>query len=349
MRVWDATTNISPLVKKVHQGLVRSIEFSSDGQRFVTASDDKTARIWKVEPDNIRKLSDDFVWTGGGIASATFSPNSERIAITSTDGKIFIWDPKERSSQILYSGNATATASAGFSPNGKLIVASSEAEGLRVWNLETKDFSQLTDVRGIRTAEFNVDSQHVVTGSNNGKATLWDVKAGANVRSYEHRNGVVLSAHFSADGKRIVTASSDRTARVWDTDSGSELVQLLGHGGDVYGARFSMDGTRIVTASGDHKIRVWDAQTGAQIVRFAVNGDPYDAAFTQDGGRLIVALDDGDIDVFNVHWTTVRGKNLVSSVCEEKLTDVMEFTSDDVLNPILSTFRGQKPCWRTGP
>jgi hypothetical protein len=62
-----------------------------------------------------------------------------------------------------------------------------------------------------------------------------------------------------------------------------------------------------------------------------------------------VALDDGDIDVFNVHWTTALGKTLVSNVCEEKLKDVMEFTSDDILDPILLTFRGQKPCWRTGP
>ena len=208
---------------------------------------------------------------------------------------------------------------------------------------------QVTNVRGIRSAEFSVDGQHLLTGSNNGKAELWDLKTDAIVRSYNHRKGVVLSAHFSTDGTRVVTASSDRTARVWDAGSGRELVQLLGHGGDVYGARFSTDGTRIVTASGDHKIRVWDAQTGAQIVRFAVNGDPYDAAFTHNGGRLIVALDHGGIEVFNVRWVTKRGENLVGRVCKEKLTDVMEFTSDDGLDPILSGFRGNKPCSRTGP
>ena len=203
--------------------------------------------------------------------------------------------------------------------------------------------------RGIRSVEFRPDGQNLLTASNNGAAQLWDLKLNAVVMSYNHGNGVVQSAHFSTDGTRVLTASSDRTARIWDTNSGRELLKLRGHGGDVYGARFSIDGTRVVTASGDHKVRVWDTETGTQILRFSVGGDAFDAEFTHNGDHLIVALDDGSIETFDVRWVTERRENLVSRVCKEKLTDIMEFTPDDTLDPVLSRFRDNKPCRRTGP
>jgi WD40 repeat protein len=34
-----------------HEERVRSVGFSPDGQRIVTASDDNTARVWDVFPD----------------------------------------------------------------------------------------------------------------------------------------------------------------------------------------------------------------------------------------------------------------------------------------------------------
>jgi WD40 repeat protein len=350
VRIWDAATNVTPILKKVHQDAVRTIEFSPDGQLFVTASDDKTARTWKVEAGAIHKLDGDPISVGGSVTSAAFSPDAERIIVTATDGKITLWDLRTKSEAIFYAGKGTAAASAKFSPNGELIAASSEAEGLQLWNLQTKEHSLFTDVRGIRSVEFSANGQTLLTGANNGRAQLWGLKSNAVVMSYNHGNGgVIESAHFSTDGTRIVTASSDRTARIWNTSTGRELLQLRGHGGDVYGARFSIDGTRVVTASGDHKVRVWDTDTGTQIVRFTVGGDPFDAAFTRNGDNLIVALDDGSIEAFDVRWIKERRENLVRRVCKEKLVDVMKFTPDDNLNPVLSGFGENNPCERTGP
>ncbi|WP_143288134.1 WD40 repeat domain-containing protein, partial [Calothrix rhizosoleniae] len=47
-RVWDINDNLLQTLQG-HQGRVYYASFSPDGQRIVTASSDKTARVWRVE------------------------------------------------------------------------------------------------------------------------------------------------------------------------------------------------------------------------------------------------------------------------------------------------------------
>jgi WD40 repeat protein len=66
-----------------------SASFSSDGRRIVTASSDRTARIWDAASGReIRVLSghDD------GVTSASFSSDGNRIVTASDDQTVRIWD-----------------------------------------------------------------------------------------------------------------------------------------------------------------------------------------------------------------------------------------------------------------
>ena len=47
-RIWDAATAKEIAVLRGHEGTVTSAAFSPDGSRIVTASYDRTARIWDV-------------------------------------------------------------------------------------------------------------------------------------------------------------------------------------------------------------------------------------------------------------------------------------------------------------
>jgi hypothetical protein len=72
-----------------HDGLVWSAAFSPDGSRIVTASGDKTARIWDAASG--REIA---VLLGhdGGVTSAVFSPDGSRIVTASQDNTARIWD-----------------------------------------------------------------------------------------------------------------------------------------------------------------------------------------------------------------------------------------------------------------
>ena len=103
---------------------VYSAAFSPDGKRIVTASDDKTARIWDAatgkpigEP---LKGHDDVVW------SAAFSPDGKRIVTASSDKTARIWDAATgKPIGEPLEGHDEDVMSAAFSPDGKRIVTAS--------------------------------------------------------------------------------------------------------------------------------------------------------------------------------------------------------------------------------
>jgi dipeptidyl aminopeptidase/acylaminoacyl peptidase len=116
------------LVVLTHGDAVTSAAFSPDSQRIVTASDDKTARVWKAdgtgEPLVLRGHED-------RVLSAAWSPDGQRIVTTSGDNTARVWtgltplrgadDPRlwlvtryclsiERRTQLLNVSEATARA-----------------------------------------------------------------------------------------------------------------------------------------------------------------------------------------------------------------------------------------------
>src|SRR5262249_3678605 len=74
-----------------HKNLVVDISFSPDGNFVVTASRDRTARVWKA--DNGQQVA---LLAGHreSVGEATFSPNGRAVLKASADGTARCWDPK---------------------------------------------------------------------------------------------------------------------------------------------------------------------------------------------------------------------------------------------------------------
>src|SRR5678815_4996993 len=72
-----------------HQGDVNSCVYSPDGKYMVTASNDKTAKVWEVLSGN---LIFDLKGHGSYVTFATFSPDQKNILTACYDGVVRIWN-----------------------------------------------------------------------------------------------------------------------------------------------------------------------------------------------------------------------------------------------------------------
>ena len=280
-----------------------SAEFSPDGRRIVTASMDKTARIWDAATaKSIAVLSGH----GNLVLSAAFSPDGRRIVTASEDETARIWDAATAKQLAVLSGHRAPVRMAAFSPDGRRIVTASLDNTALIWGaasgMQLAVLSDLGDYVG--DAAYSPDGQRIViaSASSDQFASIWDAATVKQITGLSGHEHIVRSVAFSPDGRRIVTASNDRTARIWDATSGVQLAVLSGHGegippdeegGNVRSAAFSPDGRRIVTASNDKSARVWDAATGRQLaVLSGHDQEVRTAAFSPDGRRIVTASAD---------------------------------------------------------
>lgn len=280
------------LVFSGHSDQLRSATFSPDGLHIVTASADKTARIWDVSSG--RELIR-LIGHTGLVHAARYSPDGSRIVTASADQTARIWDSVTGRQVLSLDGHTATVRSASFSPDGRRVVTAGTDKTARVWDTVTG--RQLVLMSGhaqpLRFAAYAPDGLRIVTASMDGTAQIWDAATSKEIVVLHGHTASVNWAAYSPDGQRVVTASDDRTARIWDASTGRQIALLTGHLQPVHSAEFSPDGQRIVTSSSDRTARIWEAATGRQITQLSGHAQLlFGAAFSPDGGRIVVASDD---------------------------------------------------------
>lgn len=177
-------------------------------------------------------------------------------------------------------------------------------------------FQSMGHTRIVMAATFSPDGRHVVTGSYDYTAQVWDVATGALLETFEGHAGPVIAASFSSDGRRLLTGSDDQSAVLWDAATGARLRAFVGHTGVVTAVAFSPDGSRILTGSGDNTVRLWNVVTGAQLGTFEGHtGAILAVAFSPDGSRIITGSADNTVrQTTNVPLKAIRVSTGTSAV-----------------------------------
>src|SRR5262249_21243027 len=121
---------------KGHENEVVSAAFSPDGKRIVTASLDKTARLWDAETG--KSIGEPLAGHVEGLSRVSFSPHGKRILTASEDKTARLWDA-ETGKPIgePLAGHADRVLSAAFSPDGERIVTASSDTAAREWGART--------------------------------------------------------------------------------------------------------------------------------------------------------------------------------------------------------------------
>jgi hypothetical protein len=161
-----------------HAGYVYSAAFSPDGSRVVTASNDKTARIWDAA-----KGKEIAVLRGheDAVNSAAFSPDGSRIVTASADQTARIWDAASGTEIVILRG-PQQMSSAAFSPDRSRIVTASADNAVRIWDGASGKLMvkhEFEDV--VNSAAFSPDRSRIVTASSDKTARIWDAARGKEI------------------------------------------------------------------------------------------------------------------------------------------------------------------------
>ncbi|XRA96315.1 hypothetical protein NFJ02_01g40110 [Pycnococcus provasolii] len=177
-----------------HTAGVNDVKFHPDGKRILSASVDKTVRVWDVS-------------TGKEI------PQARRLRSIRKHVRLLKNQAAEEESY--------GTKVQGANGITRRIYASTMAEAydntVKLWDRETgKCEAVLQGHRGwVNSAIYSNDGKTIVTGSEDKTVRLWDAEKGTCFRVLKGHFSGVLGVVFSPDNVHIVSASRDKTLRIW--------------------------------------------------------------------------------------------------------------------------------------
>ena len=303
----DVDANQVRAVLTGHERTVQAVEFTADGKRLLTGSQDQPYRVWDVETG---KLVQEIPMQYPIQHNISFNADGSRMTRSAPGADVVeIWDVAKERRIATVPDDRHNLQRVHLDQTGDLVktVESYPSNCVRLWDAATgRLISTLCGhTNSVSHCEFSPDCQLIATGSRDQTIGLWNAATGQSLATFRGHRGAVRWVSFSADGKRLVSAAEDHTVRLWDVQTGESLAVLVGHAGDVCRATFTSDGRTIVSVSEDGTARCWDTpmveNTG--ILR-GHKTFVYGVAFHPDGEHVASASWDGTVRI----WHATSGR-----------------------------------------
>jgi len=190
----------------------------------VSASGDKTLRLWDVETgEELRTLKGHT----GEVMACVFSPDGAQVVSASggADKSLKLWDADTGEELCTLAGHTDWVRACAFSPDGARVLSASK--GLKLWDADTgEELHSLEDYPYFYDCDYSPDGARVVSGGWDGVLKVWNPETGEELRSLKGHTDDITACAFSPDGARVVSVSEDRTLRLWDVATGECMATL---------------------------------------------------------------------------------------------------------------------------
>ncbi len=314
--LWDALTG-----KRVVSLATQSNIWADDGNRIAIIDQrnvihvfimDTGQELYTISSEHFKQLSD-----------ISWSPDRQRIATSSLDGTVEIWNATTGKRLQSFSDPGIAPQDVHnitflfttWAPDGKrLLTQRIESNGtyksLQIWDASTgqklQTFSAHTSTPF--TASWFSDGKRILSSSDN-ETLIWEAATGRVLASIPNNHTQYPGTPvLSPDEHWLAFSDGTQTIQIWNTSTGRQVFTYRGHSADVVttSIAWSPDSASISSADTDGNILVWQARTGKLILSYKLNFSlpsnyiPTHLAFlvwSRDGTMLAVASDEGTIAV----------------------------------------------------
>lgn len=198
------------------------------------------------------------------VSSQTPAEHKDFIVTGGLDDLVKVWDVREDNSLALrhqLTGHSLGVVSVAVSADGNTIASSSLDSGLAFWNASTGALQKQVALGALDlwTVAFSPCTKYVISGSHDGKISLYSVETGKPEQILDPQNGkFTLSIAYSPDGKYIASGAIDGIINIFDVAAGKVVQTLEGHAMSVRSLCFSPDSQMLLTASDDGHMKLYD-------------------------------------------------------------------------------------------
>jgi len=264
---------------KGHSHFVSDVVVSGCGQFAVSASWDKTLRLWNLEEGQTTTV---FNGHTDDVLSVAFSADNRQIISSSRDKTIKLWNTlgEEKWTQKDKDCHDAWISTVRFSPTAQnpVIVSGGWDNLVKVWHLSNFQLrSNFTGHTGfINSVTVSPDGSLAASGGQDGKIKLWDLGATNNNQPlYEYKvddkgETEINTLCFSPNRYWLCAAAGDKI-KIFDLERKQAIDELRLPSDDDTGSEeskpsnirclslaWTSDGTTLYAGYTDNHIRVWE-------------------------------------------------------------------------------------------
>ena len=266
MKIWDVYNDRAMLqTYSGHGEGVRSIHFNSTGSQFVSASYDKTVKLWDTELGvEVHTFSNKKL-----TYQVKFCPVDDNVFLcASADNKIYQWDIRSKDICQEYNYHLQACNTITFFDNGRKFVSTADDKKILVWEYDIpvpikyiaeQDMCAMPAVTAHPTEDFlaaqSMDNSIVVY-------SCGDKVRHIRKKTFKGHNntGYACQIGFSPNGKFMISGDGHGKLFVWDWKRTKMYRSLHAHeGGPCIGALWHPHNPSwVFTCGWDGLIKLWD-------------------------------------------------------------------------------------------
>ena len=312
-----------------HVDKVNSCNFSRDGLKILTCSNDSIVKIWNTETG---KLNHELVHNGK-VYKGSFDNRSNNVVTLDFNNNLVVWNLRNHVRNSIgygYLGESEGT-----------VAALIPGDELRLIDPFTQKMVVKLPISGaLRSADLSIKKLIAVIAPLSGNVKLWKLGTNKLYRVFAHNeyeksvlgnNYMIRDFKWNRDGTKFITAGYDNVAKIWKYPSFEHLLDLRGHTGGINTVCFDKEEKMVLTASCDSTMGLWDINTRTEKF-IKKHSDEVEFANFINNDKYLMSISGCNINIYNAQ----NGNNIytLSPIGSDKEVETDELIENGVVNAV---------------